>query len=219
MSQQTETWAGEFGREYTLRNKPGPDEQMHRQIFWQRVLDSASKANSDFDPQKLQSVFELGCGRGDNLVAIKQECPTALMSGIDVNETAVRAAREHGFTIGTADARHARTWMTGTWGEFVKPDLVLTRGLLIHIPPIDLSSIYRQIYKCAGKYIIMAEYYAPTATEVEYRGMKKHLWRNDFAGQFMAQYPDVFLIDYGFAYHRDHAAPQDDLTWFVMRKS
>jgi spore coat polysaccharide biosynthesis protein SpsF len=31
-------------------------------------------------------------------------------------------------------------------------------------------------------------------------------------------FPALKLIDYGFAYHRDPAFPQDDVTWFLMEK-
>jgi spore coat polysaccharide biosynthesis protein SpsF len=27
------------------------------------------------------------------------------------------------------------------------------------------------------------------------------------------------LVDYGFAYHRDPAFPQDDITWFLLEKT
>ena len=30
--------------------------------------------------------------------------------------------------------------------------------------------------------------------------------------------PEMQLLDYGFAYHRDPNFPQDDITWFLMEK-
>jgi spore coat polysaccharide biosynthesis protein SpsF len=33
------------------------------------------------------------------------------------------------------------------------------------------------------------------------------------------KYDDLTLVDYGFAYHKDPLFPQDDLTWFLMKKN
>ena len=32
-------------------------------------------------------------------------------------------------------------------------------------------------------------------------------------------YPDLSLVDYGFSYHKDVSFQQDDITWFLMKKS
>lgn len=39
-----------------------------------------------------------------------------------------------------------------------------------------------------------------------------------FAGELMDRYSDLNLIDYGFVYSRDTAFPQDDITWFLLKK-
>ncbi len=67
------------------------------------------------------------------------------------------------------------------------------------------------------KYILIAEYYNPTPVEMEYRGHREKLFKRDFAGEMMDQYNDLTLVDYGFVYHRD-PFPQDDITWFLMKK-
>ena len=57
--------------------------------------------------------------------------------------------------------------------EFVteqKYDLVFTAGVLIHINPDELPRVYDKMYECAGKYIVIAEYYNPVPVEVNYRG-------------------------------------------------
>ena len=33
------------------------------------------------------------------------------------------------------------------------------------------------------------------------------------------RFPDLRLLDYGFAYHRDPVFPQDDITWFLLEKA
>jgi hypothetical protein len=32
------------------------------------------------------------------------------------------------------------------------------------------------------------------------------------------RHPGLTLVDYGFAYHRDRAFPQDDINWFLLEK-
>jgi spore coat polysaccharide biosynthesis protein SpsF len=53
---------------------------------------------------------------------------------------------------------------------------------------------------------------------VSYRGHADRLFKRDFAGEMMDMYPDLFLVDYGFAYRRDPSFPQDDISWFLMEK-
>ena len=54
---------------------------------------------------------------------------------------------------------------------------------------------------------------------IAYRGHADRLNKRDFAGELLDTFPDLTLIDYGFAYHRDIAFPQDDITWFLMVKA
>jgi hypothetical protein len=45
------------------------------------------------------------------------------------------------------------------------------------------------------------------------------LFKRDFAGEMLERYPDLELIDYGFVYKRDNNFPQDDITWFLLKKT
>ena len=96
-------------------------------------------------------------------------------------------------------------------------DFVFTKGVLIHINPIDLVKTYAKIYSASSKYIMIAEYYNPSPVELTYRGETGKLFKRDFAGEMLSLYDDLELIDYGFAYHRDKY-PQDDINWFLLRK-
>jgi spore coat polysaccharide biosynthesis protein SpsF len=65
---------------------------------------------------------------------------------------------------------------------------------------------------------LICEYYNPSPVTINYRGHKDRLFKRDFAGEFMDVYKDVELIDYGFSYRRDQKFPQDDITWFLLKK-
>ncbi len=97
-------------------------------------------------------------------------------------------------------------------------DLTLIKTVLIHINPDRLDEVYSRLYDYSNKYICIAEYYNPFPVNVQYRGYENRLFKRDFSGEFMQKYPDVKLIDYGFVYHKDPNFPQDDITWFLMKK-
>ena len=67
--------------------------------------------------------------------------------------------------------------------------------------------------------LLICEYYNPTPVTIEYRGHKNKLFKRDFAGELLKQYPDLNLINYGFKYKNDNDYPLDDITWFLLRKS
>lgn len=52
---------------------------------------------------------------------------------------------------------------------------------------------------------------------ISYRGHADHLFKRDLAGELLEKY-HVNLVDYGFAYRRVPAFPQDDITWFLLEK-
>ena len=62
------------------------------------------------------------------------------------------------------------------------------------------------------------EYYNPKPVSINYRGHKDKLFKRDFAGEIMNKYKSLKLVDYGFVYHGDGSFPQDDLTWFLLKK-
>jgi hypothetical protein len=100
-----------------------------------------------------------------------------------------------------------------------KYDLVLVKGLLIHLNPNKLKKVYKTIYKSCkpSGYILIAEYYSPKPTMVIYRGESNKLFKRDFAGEFVSLFKKTKILKYGFSYHKDKY-PQDDLNWFLIKK-
>jgi pseudaminic acid biosynthesis-associated methylase len=91
--------------------------------------------------------------------------------------------------------------------------------VLIHINPDRLRSVYETLHKASSRLILVCEYYNPTPVAIPYRGHADRLFKRDFAGEMLDAFPDLRLVDYGFAYRRDPAFPQDDITWFLMEKA
>jgi spore coat polysaccharide biosynthesis protein SpsF len=111
-----------------------------------------------------------------------------------------------------------RTSISNFRPEDSRWELVLTKGILIHLEPKSLPAVYRLLYDCSSRYVLVAEYYNPQPIAVPYRGHSGKLFKRDFAGEMLEQFSDLSLLDYGFVYRRDPTHPQDDITWFLMEK-
>lgn len=194
-------WAGTFGNDYINRNNNSLIIAANINLF-SKILNKTSE---------IQSVIEFGSNIGLNLKAIKQLLPNAELCGIEINEQASAILKEH------ADKVYNQSIL-----EFImdyKRDLVLIKGVLIHINPDELENVYQKLYDTSKKYILIAEYYNPTPVVLPYRGHNEKLFKRDFAGEILDKFNDLELVDYGFSYHRDPNFPQDDINWFLLRKN
>jgi pseudaminic acid biosynthesis-associated methylase len=198
---QEEFWAGDFGRAYSKRNT-GP-----------RMLAANCALLSEIIRRTagVTSILEFGANIGMNLKAFEILLPDAEQAAVEINSEAAAALRSttraQVFERSMLDFTPARAW-----------DLVLTKGVLIHIAPSELEHAYATLVASAAKYIAIAEYYNPTPVEVDYRGHQGRLFKRDFAGELLKQFPSLRLLDYGFAYHGDPNFAADDITWFLLEK-
>src|SRR4029077_135764 len=157
-------------------------------------------------------VIEFGAGAGMNLAAIQRLLPGAKLSAVEINETAVTELRKmpevtvysHSILDFSPEDLH---------------DLVLTKGLLIHIDPDELPNVYDLLHRSSRSYVCVAEYYNPTPLSVDYRGHTEKLFKRDFAGEMLDRFDNLKLVDYGFVYRRDSLFPQDDINWFLLKKT
>lgn len=172
--------------------------------FWSKIL---SKTVG------VESCIEYGSNIGLNLKAIKMLCHTMDLHAVEINDTAVEIMKnDKSFPV---TVYHDSILDVNIEDKY---DLVFTMGVLIHINPNELMTVYEKLYNTSKKYVLIAEYYNPCPMELSYRGNKERLFKRDFAGEFMDMYPDCKLEDYGFIYHRDNNFPLDDITWFLMKK-
>jgi pseudaminic acid biosynthesis-associated methylase len=199
-TEQENFWAGEFGLNYIDRNNSEP--LLYSKVaMWARMLQAANNVNS---------ITELGCNIGLNLAALKRLQPSLKLSGYEINAEAARQAAE----FNVAEIKQ------GSILEEIKDpkvDLTFTAGVLIHINPEYLDNVYSNLVNGSNRYVLVAEYYNPAPTKINYRGHEDRLFKRDFAGDLIDNY-GLKLIDYGFVYKRDNWAPQDDITWFLLEK-
>ena len=195
-------WAGQFGDEYSKRNE-GSNLLAANLNFFVQALRRAGRVGS---------CLEFGANIGMNLKALRLLHPSQEQYGIEINADAARELSKvippgHVYHGSILDFSPQRTW-----------DLVLIKGVMIHMSPDVLTQVYDKLVACCRRYLLVAEYYNPVPIAVPYRGHADRLFKRDFAGEIMDGNPELQLVDYGFAYRRDPNFPQDDITWFLMEK-
>jgi pseudaminic acid biosynthesis-associated methylase len=202
-TEQEEFWAGDFGSAYIERNK---SEQIlaSNLNFFVKALKQA---------KNIKSCHEFGANIGMNLRALQLLYPNATFSGVEINSDASKILTE---LIGKENVYEGSIFNYPATKNF---DLALIKGVLIHINPDMLDTVYTKLYETSRKYILVCEYYNSSPVQINYRGHSDRLFKRDFAGEMMEKYPDLTLVDYGFSYKRDLDFPQDDITWFLMEKN
>lgn len=201
-TEQESFWAGQFGTEYSGRNA-GDALLASNLAFFTKALGAVGK---------ISSCIEFGANIGMNLKALQLLFPGQEQHAIEINPEAATELSKlipptHIEQTSILDFAPNRSW-----------DLALIKGVLIHINPEWLCQVYDALHRATGRYLLVCEYYNPSPVAINYRGHSDRLFKRDFCGEILDRHPDLQLIDYGFAYHRDPKFPQDDITWFLMEK-
>lgn len=190
-------WAGRFGDDYLGRN---PDVGDHRRRFWGDVLDLTLP----------ESVLEVGCNLGANLRSITDHAVCSSVTGLDINELALRELRRR-----VPAARPVLGLARHLPFSSEAFDLVFTMGVLIHQPDESLADVLAGMVHAARRWILCAEYHAPETTEVPYRGQPGALFKRDYGRLVLTAHPELTLRASGFL---DRASGWDDVTWWVFQK-
>lgn len=202
MNEQELFWAGKFGDEYINRNQSKQFLQSNIHLF-KRILSQT---------QDVRSILELGANIGMNLEAINFISKKIELEALEINTIAANKLIKKNI---------CKNVYNNSISNFVtdkRYDLTFTKTVLIHLDKLELEIAYQVLYEKSNRYILIAEYYNPVPDMIVYRGHINKLFRRDFCSEFIAKYPDLKLIDYGFVYHNDPSHPLDDITWFLIEK-
>jgi pseudaminic acid biosynthesis-associated methylase len=202
-TEQEQFWAGEFGREYILRNQ-GDRSIASNVALFSKILSKTAN---------IETIIEFGANIGLNLQAIATLLPQVNLSAIEINQEAVDRLKNI-----FKDKIQVYPQSILDYSVEQSFDFVLIKGVLIHINPNYLERVYDLLYHSSKTYICIVEYYNPTPVEVLYRGHQGKLFKRDFAGEMLDRFDDLNLLEYGFIYHRDNQFPQDDANWFLLKK-
>lgn len=189
----TDFWQGDFGADYLKRNQVNWNERIP---FWRRIIEET----------RAQSFLDVGCNAGWNMLALRSINDEFLMSGIDLNAEAVKQAQSQGLDVEQGKA----TEIAERFGHGVA-DLVITSGVLIHVPPDELKQTMQAIVDVSAQYVIAIEYEAPEEIEIEYRGHTGKLWKRPFGKLY--QDLGLSLIEFG------EAEGFRDCQYWLMEKN
>jgi pseudaminic acid biosynthesis-associated methylase len=196
MSSQLDTWRGEFGRAYTERNETDP---AVRVPAFARMLDGL----------EIGSALEIGCNAGHNLVTLARVLgPEARVAGVEPSPYPRGIAERAGLAV----VEGSSTSVPSADGEF---DLVLTCGVLIHVPPAAFEPSLRELHRVSRRYLLAIEYFAVEETAVRYRGQDDLLWKRDFGGAYRALFHALELLRSGYWDRQDGF---DRCHWWLLEK-
>ena len=206
LSAEEKFWSGNFGDNYIKRNNK-KDLIKNNLILFKKILENKNFSN----------YIEFGANIGLNIMALNKLFPKQKSFAVEINNNAFKQLKNNAQNCEVYNGsifdykKYSKEFMTNSW------DLVIIKTVLIHINPRDLHEMYKILHKSSKKYLLLCEYYSPNPVMVKYRGHKNKLFKRDFAGEIMQKY-SFSLLDYGFVYHKDLKAPQDDINWFLLKK-
>jgi spore coat polysaccharide biosynthesis protein SpsF len=204
-SEQLRFWRGDFGNEYTDRNTNSARELRARVALWAPIMARLEGAMPE-------SILEVGANIGNNLRALRQ-LSDAEFFAIEPNEKARGVLVDDG-VVPRANVRDGFAAAINLDDGAV--DLAFTSGVLIHIHPDDLLASCSEIHRVARRYVVCIEYFSDKVEEITYRGHSERLFKRDFGSFWMDSFPDLAVLDYGFAWKRTTGL--DNLTWWLMEK-
>lgn len=188
MANTEKSWNGEFGRSYTDRNILSPSEldTLYIKIFGF----TRTQLNTEFigDMDRDIRILEVGSNVCNQLLLLQNIGFTNLW-GIEVSEYAVELSKQRSKGINVIKASALDIPFKDDYF-----DLVFTSGVLIHIHPNDLPQAMAEMYRVARLYIWCQEYFAENNIEIEYRGQKNLLWKNDFMSLFLDHYHGLKVV-------------------------
>ena len=172
MPKQSDAWKGAFGNEYHERNTV-----VDRLKYWEQI------GKCIHTPR---TALEIGCGKGENLLALKKIYGDIFTAGVEINELAVQHAME---------SKAVDCVLYGAAGDIrydaFSFDLVITRGFLIHQPESVLDFFF-DVMATAQKNIVMVEYDAFERKAIEYHGEEGLLWADRYLDRFLERHSDTW---------------------------
>lgn len=107
-----------------------------------------------------ETLLEVGCHCGPNLVRLGRECPDLQMLGVDISAEAITAGRQWVDSVGLGDRVQMNAGRMPLVTEQVPSrsvDVVLSCYTLAYLAPQDLDAVLYEIGRLAEKAVILAE--------------------------------------------------------------
>jgi len=149
-------WGGKFGKEYTDRNQYDPETRVDG--FREMI------------PFDAHYILEVGCNYGNNLASLEMIGKDAI--GVEPNEYAMAKGQKLLRKIIPGNA-YRLPFATASF------DLVMTCGVLIHIPPERIDEAMAEIQRVSRRYILTIEYMGKDPDILNEQGMKMYRGQRD----------------------------------------
>lgn len=188
MTEQSKTWEGTFGKDYTERN-PQNIEELDK-LYSDNFGITRTALNQEFLaslPRDI-TILEVGSNIGAQLTGL-QKMGFQNLTGMDVLRFAVEKAKKN-----ISDIDFIKASALDIPFKDNSFDFVFTSGVLIHIHPNDINKVIEEIYRVSKSYIWGFEYFSEDTQEIEYRGNKNLLWKSNFMKLFLDKFPDLKII-------------------------
>ena len=204
---QIELWRSEFGEKYASRDANLITDENQRRLVqdWGKILRTA------ISPRP-QSVLEVGCNIGRNLVALHNLVPE--LHGVEPHPKVCEQARANP-ALAKATIHEGDSSSLPYADSAI--DLVFTSGVLIHIAPENLDKAVDEIVRVSRRYIVCIEYFSREPTQITYQGLDGFLFKRDFGRFYLERHPNLRPLDYGFLWHVFDSA--DDCNWWLFEKT
>jgi len=200
-----DAWKGEFGDDYLKRNRATEKTVSNAARAFTEILSHVK----DSPPA---SILEVGANIGINLRALA-EITDADLYAVEPNANA-REQLVADKVVSQDRLFDAVATKLPLDDEAV--DFVFTSGVLIHVPPEDLETVYGEIHRVTACYILSVEYFSPRPVSIPYRGHEGLLFKRDFGGMCLDLFPDLEPVANGFFWRRTTGL--DDINWWLFRK-
>ena len=207
---QMNFWSGEFGINYTLRKDMSLEEL--DKLYINNFGISRTDLNTEFLSflDKKIRILEVGTNVGLQLLNLQRMGFKDLL-GIEIMDYAVELAKKRTKNINLVTASVLNIPFKDSFF-----DMVFTSRVLIHVHPKDLPKAIDEIYRTSREYIWCFEYFSDTCQEINYRGNKNVLWKNNFMKIFLERHPDLEVVkEKKFKYKNNNNVDM----MFLLRKS
>lgn len=185
-------WAGWYGIQYTTKFAVNWRERIP---FLRSVIEQTAA----------KSVLDVGTNAGWNLRALRDVDPSVKLAGAEINPHVAVTASSMEFDVEVCAAREVGQ-------RFPKAfDLVMTSGVLIHVPPHLIGETMSAIIAASKRWILAVEYPAPQETVVRSHVDVPRAWARPYG----RLYEDAGLRVVG---HGVPEAGYPECAWWLMEK-
>lgn len=206
-NRQLTFWMGEFGDEYWRRNKITPE----------KIKEGARAYRRIFDQIKVNSVLEVGSNIGIQLTILRKLLgPKIELNAVEPNKQAFAKLTKNP-SLKLKKAYNCSGYQLPFDDSSI--DLVFTSGVLIHIPPKNLTEITKEIVRVSKKYVLCLEFFSHEPEEKAYRGHRNVFFKRDFGAFYLDNFPKLKAVDNGFLWEREFPSFMDYHWWLFKKMS